>query len=342
MKRVLFTSTPLQTLLLLGVLFLFSCGSDEGEAPDVSHINADFQVHRLEGELIGLDTPEKAAAWLDAHPKLAQQFFRRDQYPAGELEKLMAQFAQHPASDTLAMDAKRVFGDFEEQREKFKKAFQYLKHYYPEERIPDIYTIVSGFGAFCESPDLFLGPDYIVIGLDFFAGASSTYRPDIPGYMLDRYKPDAMVTFVMKQFSRKHIKSSFVDQTLLADMVYYGKACFFTKKMLPNAADSVIIGYNTQDLANVYYNQEDIYTHFIENDLLFKTDPGIKRKYVGERPNVPEIADVCPGRVGRWLGWQFVARYVYHSEKSFQEVLLMEDAQKIFQGSRYQPQNPES
>lgn len=326
--------------LFLSLTFLVSCGSDEIDAPDVSHIDVDIKVHRLEQDLVGLDTKEKAAKWLDEHPQLAQQFFRRGEYPAGVLEGLIAQFAAHAASDTLLMDANRVFGDFQVQKEAFEQAFRYLKYYYPEEKIPNIYTIVSGFGAFCESPDLFFGPDYIVLGLDFFAGKNSTYRPDIPGYMLERYEPESIVPFVMKQLSGKHIKSAFVDQTLLADMVYYGKACFFTKKMLPAVHDSLIIGYSGQNLANIYRNQKEIYTHFVEKNLFFETNPTVKKKYVGERPTVPEIADICPGRVGRWLGWQFVARYTYHHpDKTFQEVLEIEEAQEIFQKSRYQPED---
>ena len=61
-------------------------------------------------------------------------------------------------------------------------------------------------------------------------------------------------------------------------------------------------------------------------------------KYIGERPNIPEIGKQCPGRIATWVGWQIVRKYMEeHPQVSLQQLMEEKDAQKIFQQSKYKP-----
>lgn len=332
-------------MVWLGI-YLISCGSDD-EVPDTSKVTVDFKVRRLERELLDLKSKADILQYLNENPKLSQQFFRRDNYPNDSvLVDQIYQFVSFEFNDTLIMDIDKVYGDFREVTQEFEQAFKYLKYYYPETKTPDVYTIASGFGSFGWGSDLFMGSDFVIIGLDYFAGETATYHPnpsDVPGYMLRRYEKEYIVPNIMKLMSQRHIKSDFLDQTLIADMIFYGKAICFTKKMLPYTSDTLIMGYTGEDLANAHYNEQEIFTHFVKNQLLFETGATLKQKYVGERPQVTEIADACPGRIGRWLGWQIIQQYMQKNEEvTFQEMLLDEQAKKIFQESGYQPTPRES
>jgi uncharacterized protein YjaZ len=138
--------------------------------------------------------------------------------------------------------------------------------------------------------------------------------------------------------SSKYNNYDYQDKTLLADMIFYGKAYEFTDRMLPYVPDTIITGYTSEELGLCTTFQDIIWGRFVEDNLFYETGEQIKSKYVGERPTVPEIADKCPGRVGRWLGWQIVERFMQEQQEiTLKEMMQIGDAKKIFQQSRYKP-----
>ena len=89
-------------------------------------------------------------------------------------------------------------------------------------------------------------------------------------------------------------------------------------------------------------NQEIIWANLIENELLYERNDYMKNKFIGERPNVSEISENCPGRVGAWLGWEIVKKYMdKNSDVTISELMAETDAHKIFQMAKYRPKNSE-
>ena len=57
-----------------------------------------------------------------------------------------------------------------------------------------------------------------------------------------------------------------------------------------------------------------------------------------ERPNVFEIGNKCPGRIGAWLGWEIVNEYSKNNgAMSLQEIMANPDAQEILNKAKYNP-----
>ena len=125
---------------------------------------------------------------------------------------------------------------------------------------------------------------------------------------------------------------------MLADMVYYGKKYYFAKEMMPCTADSLLIWYSGQELQDVEDNQHIIWAKFVQNQLLYETNHLTKKKYLDERPNVYEIGDKCPGRIGTWLGWEIVNKYMKVNQVNLQSLMIEKDVQKIFTLSNYKPE----
>ena len=137
-----------------------------------------------------------------------------------------------------------------------------------------------------------------------------------------------------QQFNETHG----TDRTLLADMIHYGKAYYFTKAVLPFVEDSLLLAYTAQQFEEVQQHQTVVWEHFIENELLYETDPSLINKYISERPFTMEIGPRCPGRIGRWLGWEIVKSYmVSHPSVSLPALMNNADAQVIFTQSKYRP-----
>jgi hypothetical protein len=125
---------------------------------------------------------------------------------------------------------------------------------------------------------------------------------------------------------------------MLGEMVQLGKALYFTERVLPCTPDSVLIGYTAKELSNLQYNEGKVWAHFIEKNLIYNTSPFTIQKYVSERPNVPEIDKTAPGRIGAWVGWQIVRKYMdTHPEVTLAQLMANKDPQAILNESRYRP-----
>ena len=325
-------------LILLPLLFTFSCNLNVEERPDVSDIQVDLKVKRLEQELFAIDSKENLKAFLEEHQLLSQHFFQIDQYLHDSvLINTLFELINDPHIDTLYEETQAVFGDLSELEAQFAQAFRHLKYYYPGFEVPEIQTIVTGFGR-----DLFVSDSVIIIGLDYYLGEGATYRPlNIPDYILSRYEKSYIVPSCILLLSTKYNEVNDQDNTMLADMIYYGKSYYFADKILPDTPDSVLIGYTGLELEDVEEHQKIVWAHFIENQLLYETSHFTKKKYLDERPKTLEIGDKAPGRIGVWLGWQIVAKYMEENDEiSLPQLMKTADAQKIFTQSKYKPGLP--
>lgn len=330
-----YSNLPIVYVIVLAFLsVLGACESTTGP-PDVSGIKIDMSVKRLEHELFALESKEGVKDFLDENPALASGFLQRKQYPHDSvLVNTLYKLIHDPHIDTLYKETREIFDDLSDIESSFQKAFKHIKYYYPDFKAPDIQTIVTGFGR-----DLFVSDSVIIIGLDFYIGEDATFRPlDIPNYILKRYQKEYIVPSCILLLSNKFNKTDYKNKSMLAEMVFYGKAYYFTEKILPYANDSLLIGYTKQQLDDVNKNQNIVWAHFVQNQLLYETNHFIKKKYIEERPKTLEIGDKAPGRIGVWLGWEIVKKYMKENpETSLPELMKMTDVQKIFSQSKYKP-----
>ncbi len=325
---------------ILSVCSLYSCGGNDENIPDVSHIPMDIEIRRLEREFSQLSSAEEIETFLNQNPKLAEQYFQRSKYPNDSL--LINQievFLNFEFNDTLFLNVEETFGDFVDLKREIENAFRRIKYYYPNFKPPKIYTMVTGFGSFGFGQDIFIGEDFLVLGLDFFAGEKAIYRPkDIPNYIQRRYNPEYIAPTITQFISSDFIDYEPSDYTMLGEMIMHGKSLYFMEKIFPAVPDSLLMGYTAQEVADSYANESVVWGHFIQNDLLYETNRFQKNKYIGESPRVNNIAYECPGRIGRWLGWQIVRSLAENDTSSLQTIMKIKSAEAVLKKSKYKPQ----
>ncbi len=317
---------------------VFACSNEE-DVPDVSAIQVDVSFRRLEKELFALKTKGDIRQYLTENPDLAEGYFKKSRYPSEDiLVNYIFELLTHSYSDTLYRQVIECFNNIEDLRRAFVQAFKFAKYYFPNFKIPKIYTSISAFGAYGFGGDFVLSDEYIVIGLDYFTGRRASLRPKMPKYMLDRYEREYIVPSTLMLISSRYNAYNELDKSLLSEMIFYGKALYFVSTLMPYAPDSLIAGYSDQEIADLERNQGLIWGHFIDGNLFYETNYMKKNRYVGERPKTYEISRSCPGRVGRWLGWKIVRYYsYYHPNKKLPQIMTLKDANKLFQSSKYKP-----
>ncbi|QHV98982.1 gliding motility lipoprotein GldB [Spirosoma endbachense] len=301
--------------------------------------NEDITLIRLDQQLFSAKSSDGVRTFLNQNPSVAQLYFNAN--GAGNDTALVRELTnriKNPALNELHKQVEAEFGDMNDLKKQLAEAFTKIKKDFPDFRSPKIATLVTGFAG----PDLVITDSLIVIGIDYFAGPTSKYRPrgpEFPQYILRRYQKEYIVPAIIFAISDKYNATTRSDQTMLADMVYYGKGYVFTKAILPNTPDSLVIGYSDKQLTETFNAQDVVWGHFIDNQLLYQTNPAVKQRYLNERPFTAEIGQGCPGAIGRWLGWRIVGRY--HDKQAsvgIAELMRNADARQIFEQSGYKGQ----
>lgn len=332
----------MRKLFILFIILQFLIGCDkEVDACQNGITNTEqisLEVDQMQYSILDITTEEALLKFIEKEPIVADYFLKRGNYPNDSImANVLVKRFNNPYIDTLAMEIKEVFGNAETLIKEFNDAFSTLNYYYPESKMPKIKFVATGLE---NGADLYVSDSLIVIGLDFYLGKTAKYRPlGFPQYLLQKYTPEYIVPSVMLLYgiSPQFNSGDPADKTILADMISYGKAYYFAKSMLPCVADSTIIGYTSEEMTGSQSNIGVIWAHFLDNELLYSQDNFLKQKYLGERPKTYEIGDKCPGRIGTWLGWYIVSAYTTRKELSLQELMQKDNAQKIFQESKFRP-----
>lgn len=329
------------SFLMLIIMCLSSCGNDTYNEctydPDISDVKINIEIEQLEDKFVNVTSREDLSELLKEHTVIREYFMKRGTYPNDSimLDVLFRKF-QNPHLDTLNMEVKRVFGDLTTLRADLTEAFTHLKYYYPETKIPKVQTVISGLAH-----DMYFSDSLIVIGLDYYLGNGAKFRPlNLYQYMLQRYSPEYIAPSIMLLYgiSSDYNITDLRDKTALADMVAYGKSFFFAKRMMPCTPDSVLIWYTQEEIEGTRENKKIIWSHMLENELIYETNHMIKKKYLDERPKTYEIGEKAPGRIATWVGWDIVRQYMERNpDTTLPELMSQGDAQKIFQGSKYKP-----
>lgn len=321
-------------LLWLLAAVLISCKKDQEECvfqPSADHVKVTFQS--LEDSLFEFDSKQQLVDFFSRHIVLRDVFFNRQGYPSDSafINQLYQRF-HNPSFDTLRMETRRVFGNGEELQKEFETAFANVRYYYPNFRIPRVQTVITGMES-----DLFVSDSLVLVGLDFYLGRNAKYKPNMYEYMQRRYHKGFVVPSALLLYGIEYAADN-GDESVLADMIAYGKAYYFAKHMLPCVPDSVFIGYTRAEVEGARENQDIIWKRLVDDQVLFNTSWLLKQKYISERPKTLEVSDQCPGRIGMWVGWQIVKEFMTkNAETTLPELMRTGDAQHIFKASKYKP-----
>jgi hypothetical protein len=328
-------------MVVLSAIALYSC-KESGEScafqPDVEGISIDVQWQSLEDSIASITSKRQLVDLLTNHPLLRDVMLNRPGYPSDSvfINEVFARFT-NPHIDTLVMEVHRVFGDGSELRQEFVSAFKNFRHYYPDFIPPRIETVITGLET-----DLFVTDSVIVIGLDHYLGPDSKYPLNhLYEYLRKKYSKEFIVPSTMLLFGIDERFNNFnpSDQSVLSEMISYGKAYHFAKHMVPCTPDSVLIAYTAEEIRGSREYESLIWSRFIEDEVLFSTSREDKKRYILERPKTIEVGEKCPGRIGQWVGWQIVRTYAdTHPDQTLPQIMKMNDASKLFRESGYKPQ----
>lgn len=330
-------------LIFLCVLAFISC--KQGNKPNVDNIKLDIKIERFDQDLYagkGKSIPETDLFLQKKYPYFYGDYVHRmvgDQNYTGP--QILATLYKDKAYTDLNHDADSVFKNMKPIETDLTQTFKYIKYYYPEVKVPQFIAFVSGF-----SVQMPIGDNYMGIGLDMFLGKNSRfYRAiveSVPLYLSRRFTREYVVPRVTETFARETLFPQKDDNhSLLSKMVENGKILYFMDKVLDDKMpDTIKIGYTDKQLTWCKTFEGDIWAYFLENNLLFETDYQKIQMYLTEAPFTPGLGvkNESAPKLGIWIGWQMVRKYMAENPKvTLQELMMEQDAQKILSASKYKP-----
>ncbi len=307
-------------------LALFAC-KDNGEEEQKK--SDKVEIVRFDRQLMSMKSKDELVEFLRQNPWYSRDLYRAFPDDTAFVNHLY-HVISHPGTQSFFAEVDSTFGELTDLETQFSEAFSRIKTHYPEFKSPRIYATFTGL-----ENDMYVDDSTVIIALEAFVGPEASYRPDQPNYILERYQKPYIVPAVLRLLADSYIEST-PEPSMLNDMIYFGKSYAFTKEMIPEIPDSLVIGMADSSLTGNWYAQDIIWAHFIDKKLLYEQSKRVKEKYLGERPKVPEIGSGCPGRVGQWLGWRIIDKFMTaNPDVSFTEMMKIKDPEEILRRSNY-------
>jgi len=220
-------------------------------------------------------------------------------------------------------------------RNSLTKAFKYYKYYFPDRKIPDIYTCISGFQV-----SVFTTSDYVGISLDKYLGSnyeiySQMFEKYLRRRMFKQMLPiDVMRAWLIAEFPYNDT----VHRNLLTNMIYQGRIQYALDAIFPNTPDTLKWGYTYPQWAWANMYEKNIWDYLVDRKLLF-SDSSIDIKiFTGEAPFTTAFHNNSAPRSGTFIGYKIVQSYMdRHPEVSLKELMECNDYMKIYNESYYNP-----
>jgi len=327
-----------------------SCNKSKSrEKPDVSGIQLAVKIERFDKDLFDFNNKDYDQQLAFMKSKYGPFFdfyvthFVIGPHPAGDTMPVMHDAIMKYLADgyirSLQDSINFHFSDTRDIEQELTSALKYYKYYFPKAIIPKAVAVNSGFalGAFTYDKDL-LG-----IGLDLYMGpANADYdSAGIFKYLQHKMRREYIARNSMEVIYNLNYGADDMErgETLIEGMVEKGKKMYFLAYVLPDAPDSMIVGYTATQTRWCEANEYEIWKFLNDKDMLYKNNYMDQKRYLDEGPSTPGMPDGAPGNIGAWIGYQIVNKFMKETDHkiSIQDMITRYDAKTILGKAKYRP-----
>jgi len=310
-------------ILCIGFTF-FSCDEESKVEQEISKIEVSFDIERFDKAFFEAK-PEDL-------PKLKQDypFFFSSDPDAFWIEKM-----NDSLQNELLEEVQQKFPDFNSSKKELKELFQHLKYYDKSFSVPRVITLTNDVAY---RDKTFVNDSIVLIALDNYLGEDHRFYQNIPMYIAANMQENQIVSDVASGYAIKYLFQT-SRKRLLDEMIYYGKLLYFKTVMIPFKTDAEKIGYTEDQIKWAEANESQIWSYFIEKELLYSTDSKLPGRFIAEAPFSKfylELDNQSPGRLGQYLGWEIVKAYADTTGDDILKIMQLEP-EEIFNKSKFKP-----
>jgi hypothetical protein len=215
-------------------------------------------------------------------------------------------------------------------------AFKRFRYYFPTYSLP---TQLFYFIGPLETYGNVVTKAGLAIGLQLYMGATSSwyYSEQIntiyPTYISRQFTPEYIVVNSVQNILNDYDPIAINGKQLIEQMIEIGKRQYILSQCLPNASDTLLLGYTGNQLKAIEESQGDIWTFLSSQNRLFSVDPNLTAAILAEAPYNDYFGEQIPGNVGKYIGYTIVKSWMKQQEgnsKNDLNQLLKTPAKTIF------------
>jgi hypothetical protein len=336
-KRILFIILPLS--------LLFACHTNPLDV-DVSSVKTEpLKVLRLEEDLFVLKASnfDEGSAKIKAKYGSFYEHFlinplrvngtKDTLYKAMVLDFVMDKNVREAYEDVRKLYPSSKFETLASEVDGCVKLFKY---HFPKRKIPTrLITCTTGWNyafAYLDSA--------LVISLDMYLGDTSRFYQMLryPQYQARKMSDHYILPDIARGWMLTEFDNNMAENTLLNHTIFYGKLYYAINALLPNTADSLLIGYTSKQMKICKDYEKNYWSYFAEKNRLYENNMNTIRELTSEGPFTGAISKECPPRIAMWIGWQIVKSYMKNNKNvTLEELMADTNAQKILSKSKYRP-----
>jgi hypothetical protein len=323
-------------LLMIIAVSLGACSRSYKVKPEINQVDVKpIEIKRFDEALFSKDFIEDQ----DNLRNLQQDFavFLDDDISDTVFIRSLNEFVSDTGIQNIHAHTQQQFPGLSWLENELTLAFKHIKYYFPEWEAPRVYTYVSGL--YYEMPVQYSG-DELIIALDMYLGEEFLLyqKIGIPMYKISRMTRGHIVADCVDEIIRAHFTSPAVPKNLLDKMITEGRLLFLMDAFIPWIDDHYKIRYSKEQLKWCKSNESNVWAYFIENQLLFNSDPLIVNRFVSDGPFTSVFHRDSPPRVGIWTGWQITRAFMNRNKNlSPPDLIAIDDISLILNQSGYRP-----
>ncbi|MFM7668485.1 MAG: hypothetical protein ACKO7D_09920 [Bacteroidota bacterium] len=196
------------------------------------------------------------------------------------------------------------------EKKEMVDAMKYLRYHFPKMKTPKnivFFNSLFSYNTLATNTD-------IGIGLEWYLGSENKLikKSSIQGlydYMKTGMDRKYLVRDVVYQWVYAQVQAP-TDAKFAEDMVSWGKLLYCIEAALPDKEKSIILRYSSEKFKWAEENEKRIWKYFVEQKLLFKNDELLKLGYFNEAPYTKGLPKESPDRLGQYIGWKMVRKYM--------------------------------
>lgn len=321
------------------ILFLAACSGDR-HGVDTSAVEYHAAFLRLDRAIFRspgtFDSEDIATAQKEFGSFLPVYFTRIMQMPPPDnpmLPEFVNRFTGDPVWQRLQGDIESAYPELSEVEEQLGNALKSYAVHFSEDSLPRLVAYNSGFNV-----GIYPSPHWLGVGLEWYLSPQNKVVEQLPPDLFPQYKRDKMrreylsVNAMKGWLFFKH--QSLSGEDMLSSMVFSGKMLYITRALM-EVSDANLLNYSTDELAWVEESEYSIWTHLVENDLVFSTDFMQVNKMMNDGPFTPGMPPESPGGVGNWLGLRMVESFMKENKEITLPQLLVAGNRQILE--HYKP-----
>jgi hypothetical protein len=328
-------------LFFFCLLLLFGCRSSK-KIPDISGIKIVLTTERFEKDFFALDTlhiDTSLNQLSKLYPGFTQDFlFNILGTSPDSAGKDIGRFINSYQSMYQLVPEK--FKGFTNTEKEVKRGLQFVHYYFPSYRLPTrLITFIGPINSYGN----IITPNALAIGLQMYMGSdyplylSAMGQQMYPLFISRRFTPEYIPVNCIRNIIDDMYPNNSMGRPLVEQMVESGKRQYLLDLLMPETPDSIKTGYTQKQLEDCYASEKNIWSFFVQNDLLYNNDPNLIRDYLIDGPNTPALGNASPGNIGQFVGWQIVKKWMDKNRQTPPDELMKKNSKEIFDESRYKP-----